>query len=228
MVVQKNVYSEEEYAYYMLAKGISRLSSCIDKQVGAVCVNAGTVTLGYNKITTCNNLCNKTCKATHAEIDVLRGVSFVYSTAVLYLNLFPCENCQKEAWLRGIRKIVVFGEQGNKKVIEEFENTSAIIELLPPLPKLLVNMNGSDLQMKIVQGELAELITAISNFSRVDRAESKEQLTQEVIGEITDVKLQLETLEHILGLKSWSCEEYHKWNKLLNKFGPKFFPGKEL
>lgn len=165
-------------------KGQSR---CLDRQVACVITdeNLDMLSYGVNKVIKCDQNCrdkeNRTCLTVHAEIvaiDNLRGSDFEARYA--YLNLFPCVPCQ-EALSAFIKEIVVFGPRHKNQVFP-------FIRLEGDLHRDLLDRNGEKTQLAVVQGELAELITAISDYFH--RPNKGTRLT-DVLGEIVDVELML-------------------------------------
>jgi len=84
----------------------------------------------------------------------------------------------------------------------------------------LLNHNGMERQLSVVQGELCELVTAISDFFwRPD----KKMPIEEILDEIIDVELMLLQLKKILLIQDKKIkiklEELKeiKYNKLLDK-----------
>ena len=56
----------------------------------------------------------KYCKATHAEINLLKALEHLQidpSKGVLYVTRYPCYNCAKECVKNGIKQIVYAGRQ---------------------------------------------------------------------------------------------------------------------
>lgn len=229
MIVQRYEYTEEELKLYHLCHTLGSFSTCKDKQVGAVIRTLNNrLTVGYNRVINCNMQCDKTCNVIHAEEMALMAPDEELTGATAYISLFPCLRCQTLIMLAGIKKVVVFGVQGLKQC-KEYWREEGTIELLPDVPRLLLSYNGPRSQSQVIQGELAELITALSNyFAREDRPESKMAQLQEIGAEVIDVKLQLAVLAQIIGLEAQMPKEHDKWNKLIAKFEDKFFPNKDL
>jgi len=227
VIIQMKSYSAGEYRMLQLCQAVAAMSTCTHKQVGAVLVQNGTVeSVGFNRVLKCNDRHNKTCNVKHAEIEALSKAKYTQG-AILYVNLFPCLKCQEALLQAGIDALVVFGEQGNKPLHPDWGNRP--IYLMAPLPSLLLAYNGERNQHQVVQGELAELITAISNYdARLDRAESKDEQRRALIGEMVDVQLQLQILALTIDRGPTDEDHAHKYSKLLMKFSPIFFPGKEL
>lgn len=232
MILQRFEYTEEELKLYHLCHTLGQLSSCKDKQVGAIVVAYdGRMGMGYNKVHVCNGLCDKSCDVTHAEdmaLDTFCELEGFLKKSTVYINLFPCLRCQVLMEMVEVDRVVVFGARGNKPVNPYWTHIGKI-ELLPDLPKLLLSYNGPRNQRQVVQGELAELITAISDHdSRTDRAEVKEVLYEAILSEAVDVKLQLQALALSFERNTEKPLEMLKWNKLIAEFKDKFFPNKDL
>jgi len=227
VIVQLQKYCAEDYRMLQLCQAVAAMSTCTHKQVGAVIVNKASILgIGYNTVLRCNDRHDKTCLVEHAERVALDKTKYT-DGAICYVNLFPCLACQEALASAGIDAIVVFGEQGNKLVHPSWGDRP--IYLMPPLPSLLLAYNGERNQHQVVQGELAELITAISNYdARLDRAESKDEQKQALVGEMVDVQLQLQILALTIDRGPTDEDHAHKYSKLLMKFSPIFFPGKEL
>lgn len=230
MVTRIVSYTKEDTVFFNLCKAVAGLSTCKDKQVGAVLTHDRGISMGYNSVIGCNGLCDKTCEVMHAEIMALRHAPEWLRNPTMYINLFPCLACQEAMAMAGVRKIVVFGEQGNKETSARWRNSSEYsIQIVPDLSIHLLRFNGEKNALGVVQGELAELITAISNYNnRSDRAESKEELLEDIWGEVNDVRLQLDILTRALPYRDGKAPEFRKLNKLLRKFETIFFPDKDI
>lgn len=226
MITQKYSYDEQDFSAYYLCKAIGSFSTCGHKKVGTVLFDElnRVVGVGYNRVYDCNHLCNKTCGVRHSEIVALDNVA--RSPTLAYLNLFPCIACQRALSAAGVELVKVFGAQGNKPY-DKLANLK--IQLIPDLPKKLVEYNGALASRQVVQGECAELITAISDLdSRKDRTETLPERIDHVFEEAIDVKLQLQVLDVTLDYTHFFSVELAKWNKLLAKFRYIFFPDKDL
>lgn len=164
---------------YFILNAVKMLSRCKDKQVAAISVyDNNIIGISWNKIFSCNGLCNHTCGPTHAEkcLNLIEGCT-------VYLNLFPCENCQRIMSEHGVKHVIVFGEQ-HKLIVPD---TTFDIVCLPNIVSYLLKYNGQDKQRLIEAGECGELITAIADSARTDR----EQETRDIVAEEVDVMLQL-------------------------------------
>lgn len=163
---------------YFILNTVKMLSSCKDKQVAAISVfDSKIIGLSWNKPVLCNGLCNHTCSPIHAEqrLNLIKGCT-------VYLNLFPCENCQRTMSEHGVKHVIVFGKQ-HKSIVPD---TTFDILCLPNIVSFLPTYNG-DKQRIIEAGECGELITAIADSTRTDR----EQQTRDIVSEEVDVMLQL-------------------------------------
>lgn len=164
---------------YFILNTVKMLSTCKDKQVAAISVYENNIIgLSWNKPNLCNGQCNHKCSAIHAE----ETLNFTEGCTV-YLNLFPCENCQRRMSEHSVRHVVVFGEQ-HKPVVP---GATFDIVCLPNIISYLPKYNGQDRQRLIEAGECGELITAIADSTRTDR----EQETRDIVSEEVDVMLQL-------------------------------------
>lgn len=191
---------------YFILNAVKMLSTCKDKQVAAISVyDNNIIGLSWNKPITCNSLCNHTCTPMHAE----QGLNIVEGCTV-YLNLFPCEDCQRYMSEHGVKHVIVFGEQ-NKSIVP---GTSFDIVCLPNIVSYLHKYNGYDKQRIIEAGECGELITAIADSTRTDR----EQQTRDIVAEEVDVMLQL----MINSSPEFAGMFRDKIGKLTNKFLPDF------
>lgn len=226
-MILRITYGNLEYRMLQICQSVAALSTCSHKQVGAVIASGDFIKgVGYNRVLSCNDKHDKTCNVQHAEMMALDQSRHTYGSSC-FVNLFPCPACQEALALAGIKAIFVFGERGTKPEHPTWKDMS--IYVLPPLPSLLLTFNGERNQHQVVQGELAELITAISNYdARSDRAESKEDQLADLLGEMVDVQLQLQILALSLGGGPSDEDHAYKYRKLLTKFEPIFFPSKEL
>lgn len=102
-----------------IAHAAAARSTCLDKQVGCVVVDAENRILatGYNgpapgkpHCTTCNK---PPCPAVHAEANALYCTSFVSKPHAIYCTLEPCQECEKLISDYGLKK-VVFSRKSNK------------------------------------------------------------------------------------------------------------------
>ncbi len=113
--------------YYMnIAEVVSKRSTCIKRQVGAVLVkDSHIISTGYNGVPPGFKHCTKQtcvrqelksgekpelCKGVHAEINciiqaAIHGTSIKGNT-VIYCTTFPCMSCLKLLINSGIKKIV--------------------------------------------------------------------------------------------------------------------------
>lgn len=187
-------------------------SHCLDKQVACVIVDKDDkiVAQGVNEIIACDKNChdkkNRTCEVTHAEVVACNRIDkFRSGPFRMYVNLFPCVPCQETAERFGIEEIVVFGPQHKEQV---FEN----IRIEHNLYNELYRLNGRDKQLSVAQGELAELITAISDFFY---REDKGMNIVEFVDEIVDVELMLEQIKMI----AWEeNSELYNWLREIRNY----------
>lgn len=191
---------------YFILNAVSMLSTCKDKQVAAAAVyDQKIIGLSWNRPCNCNRLCNHTCNTTHAEV----GLNLIEGCTV-YLNLFPCENCQRYMSEHRVKHVIVFNEQ-HKSIVPD---TTFDIVRLPNIVSYLLKYNGQDKQRLIEAGECGELITAIADSARTDR----EQKTRDIISEEVDVMLQL----MINSSPEFAGMFRDKIEKLTKKFLPDF------
>lgn len=191
---------------YFILNTVKMLSSCKDRQVAAISVYDNSIIgLSWNKPVLCNWLCNHTCRPIHAE----QGLNLKKGCTV-YLNLFPCENCQRYMSEHGVKHVIVFGRQ-LKSIVPD---TTFDILCLPNILTHLLEYNGQDKQRLIEAGECGELITAIADSTRTDR----EQKTRNIVSEEVDIMLQL----MINSNQEFAGMFNDKIEKLTSKFLPYF------
>lgn len=190
---------------YFILNIVKMLSTCKDKQVAAVAVlDRRIIGVSHNSsMYGCNRKCNHSCTPMHAErcLNIVEGCT-------VYLNLFPCEDCQRHMSEHGVKHVVVFGKQHKPLV----PGLLFDITLYPNIVNYLPVFNGKDKQRIIEAGECGELITAIADSTRTDR----EQETRDIVAEEVDVMLQL----MINSSSDFSTLFEEKVNKLTNKFLP--------
>jgi tRNA(Arg) A34 adenosine deaminase TadA len=224
----RSITSHDIDMFYQLER-LKEQSKCIDKQVACVIVDAeyDIIGSGVNTILQCDKNCHdkdhRSCKVYHAEIMAVRSLySFkmaqtwrIPTRRKAYTSLFPCKACQ-EVLLDHVDEIVTFG------MIHKDWVAGEKLTVFHHLPYTLLKHNGAEKQRSIVQGELAELITAISDtFSRDD----KESGVEKLVDEIYDAELQIELLK-IMAHDAYP-EAYNilrktradKTAKLLKKYG---------
>lgn len=193
-----------DLSMYFILNTVKMLSSCKDKQVAAISVyNDGIIGLSWNKPFNCNELCNHACQPIHAE----KGLNLIKGCTV-YLNLFPCENCQRYMSACGVKHVIVFGEQ-HKPIAPD---TTFDIVCHPNIVSYLLKYNRQDKQRLIEAGECGELITAIADGVRTDRG----QETRNIVSEEVDVMLQL--------MINSSPEFAGMFNDKIEKLTKKFLP----
>ena len=170
-------------------------SQCLDKQV--VCIitdnRYNILSYGVNKVIACDQQCddkvNRRCETAHAEVvagDHLRNGYFCL-VHFAFVNLFPCAPCQEMLESIGVKEIIVAGPRHKEQV---FKN----IRLESDLYKSLLLENGKEKQLSVIQGELAELITIISDYFY---RPLKKVPVEEMVDEIVDVELMLMQLKMI-------------------------------
>lgn len=188
---------------YFILNTVKMLSQCRDKQVAAVSVLEHKIIGVSHNVTTisCNKKCNHSCTPIHAEqiLNLVKGCT-------VYLNLFPCENCQRYMSEHGVKHVVVFGKQHKPLA----SGVLFDITLYPNIVEYLPIYNGKDRQRIIQAGECGELITAIADSTRNDREED----TRDIVAEEVDVMLQL----MINSSDSFFYAFKEKVNKLTHKF----------
>lgn len=188
---------------FFLLEALKERSACIDKQVACIIGNArgDILATGVNTVIECDKNCHdkehRVCEADHAERVALRNLPLSDMERELegcwdgtrgrtaYVSLFPCTACQK-AILPYVDEIVTFG------MIHKDWVSGDKLTVFPHLSYTLLKHNGNETQRSIAAGELAELITAISDvFSRDD----KNARVRDLLDEIYDVELQLNLLK---------------------------------
>jgi deoxycytidylate deaminase len=206
-MIKTRELTERDVSAFALLMKIKERSLCIDKQVACIIVDPEgfVVGTGENHVVRCDKNChdkaNRVCEVIHAEVVAVSNTSayakyngiFQNRPLTTYCSLFPCAPCQRALLAAGITDIVSFG-MIHKDVVAD-------ITVFPHIEYSLRSYNGDPRQLSVVQGELAELTTAISdNFFREDKPESKYLA---LVDEIIDAELQIEILKIIL-------QEQHK------------------
>jgi deoxycytidylate deaminase len=187
------------YKFFFLLEELKKQAKCLDKQVACIITDAydNILSIGVNEVVHCGG-CTKegskaTCAVRHAErvaIDNLHPNNICEDeTLKAYLSLYPCEKCQT-ALSHIVSEIYVYGGQHKKKVI------ATPIMCLPNLSLDLPAINGEQKQLAIIQGEQAELVTAISDFFY--REHEREDGIDSLLDEIVDSKTQTSILMAIL------------------------------
>ena len=184
----------QEYNIMHLLNKLKEQSACIDKQVACVITDKdhNILSVGINKIINCNKDCydkeNRICETIHAEIMACTNMSTLnrIKAKTAYINLFPCITCQRtlKNW---VHEIVVFGPKHKE---QEFKN----IRLERNLYADLLNSNKQAKQLSVAQGELCELVTAISDYFY--RPE-KNMDAHDIVDEIIDAELMLNQIKLI-------------------------------
>ena len=217
----------QEYNIMHLLNKLKEQSACVDKQVACVItdINFNILSMGVNKIVECDKDChnkeNRICKTIHAEIIACYNMNTLnrIKAHTAYVNLFPCIPCQKtlKNW---VGEIVVFGPKHKE---QEFKN----IRLERNLYADLLSSNKQAKQLTVAQGELCELVTAISDyFYRPEKSMSILDIADEII----DAELMLDQIKLICWnkesdfynvLKHYRKLKYKKIQERLNKEGDK-------
>jgi deoxycytidylate deaminase len=181
---------------YAMLEELKQQSKCVDKQVACIIVDNAThdiLATGVNTVLVCDKNCHdkehRLCKVIHAEVSAIQrlnqGGQAKGKTA--YVSLFPCKACQ-EAILPYVGEIVTFG------MIHKDWVSGDKLTVFPHLEYTLLKLNGPIKQLSIAQGELAELITSVSDvFSRED----KDKKDEDLIDELIDVELQIKLIKII-------------------------------
>jgi len=183
-----------EYNIMHLLNKLKEQSKCIDKQVACIITdsNYNILSMGINKIVECDKDCHnkehRICLTVHAEIVACTNMNTLnrIHASTAYTNLFPCVPCQQtlKNW---VKEIVVFGPQHKE---QEFAN----IRLEQNLYADLLNSNKQAKQLSVAQGELCELVTAISDYFY--RPEKKMKV-DDIVDEIIDAELMLDQIKLI-------------------------------
>ena len=184
----------EAYIFHLM-NVLKEESQCLDKQVVCIITDKQYRILSYgvNEIVACDQQChdkvNRRCETVHAEIIAVSHLKTCYMPIMHYafVNLFPCVPCQEILRSKGAKEIVVAGPKHKEQVVDN-------IRLESDLYKSLLLENGKEKQLSVAQGELAELITMISDyFHRPD----KNITMGAMIDEIVDAELMLMQLKTI-------------------------------
>ncbi len=203
---------EEQNIMHFLNK-LKEQSACVDKQVACVITDRSykIISIGVNEIVSCDKNChdkeNRICDTVHAETIACANLNdFNHRAKYAYINLFPCPPCQTMLE-HYVDEIIVFGKKHKDQV---FDN----IRLEPNLYLDMLESNGVNKQLSVAQGELAELITAISDyFYRKD----KNKKLINIVDEIIDAEFMLDQIKLII----WKGEpEFFSYLKVLR--GPKY------
>jgi deoxycytidylate deaminase len=182
---------------YALLEELKQQSKCIDKQVACIIVDNishEVLATGINTVIECDKNCHdkehRVCNVRHAEVSAIEHFDsdkYKLGERTAYVSLFPCKACQ-EAILPYVDEIVTFG------MIHKDWVSGDKLTVFPHIEYTLLNHNGKEKQLSIAQGELAELITSISDvFSRND----KDKTDDDLIDELIDVELQIKLIKII-------------------------------
>lgn len=219
---------------FKMLEALKEESRCIDKQVACIiCNDEGVIVAqGVNTILDCDKNCHdkekRVCKVVHAEQmavrtlavteeerEAIEGGRIYKKHRTAYVSLFPCAACQR-AILPYVDEIVTYG------MIHKDWVSGDKLTVFPHMSYTLLNSNGRDGQRVIAAGELAELITAISDvFQRTDRDAPIEDLLDEIV----DVEMQLDMLKIMAHEKN--AEAFNllrdirgkKYARVLEKYG---------
>lgn len=214
--------TEKDIEMYCLLEQIKQQTSCIDKQVACIITDGKEIkSIGYNTVQGCDKDCYnpaRICFNTHAETMAFMNLKApIVGPLYIYLNLFPCGNCQKiiSQYNTAIAEVIIFssihkqiGEYIDKDKLTVFDNIG--VELL--------NFN-KDKQLFVAMGELAELITAIADSKRRDVRNDRN-----IIEELVDVELQINQIKRYLyGIDKdfitiYKNATFTKYSKLFTKF----------
>jgi deoxycytidylate deaminase len=221
--------TEQDVDMFFFLEDLKKRSRCIDKQVACIIVDDdyNILASGVNTVLECDKNCHdkerRLCKVRHAEAEAVDRLADRYCTTRLdgprhrkaYVSLFPCKACQ-EIVLPYVDEIVTFG------MIHKDWVSGDKLTVFHHLSYTLLKHNGEEKQRTICAGELAELITAISDvLVRVDKNRPMEELIDEMI----DVEVQTKILSIIA--HGHDSELYNKLRSarsvktmnLLNKYG---------
>lgn len=180
-----------------LLESYAAMSTCKDKHVAAVSVLGNDIVgISKNRPIQCNGKCDHTCNPMHAE----QGLNCSTGCTV-YINLYPCPECQR--YLRGlfVKEIVVYGTQHKEDI-----GVLPIRMINVPFD-YLKKFNTIQEQRCVAAGECAELIHACMDSLRTD----KKPTYREIPAEMVDVFIQLFLLKEEIGT------EWHDKIELLNK-----------
>lgn len=188
--------NNQEAHIFHLMNVLKEESQCLDKQVVCIITDKrySILSYGVNFVDECNQKCddkeNRICNVRHAEAMAIDNLRSGYMPAVVhyaFVNLFPCVSCQELFKSTGIKEIIVAGPRHKGQI---FKN----IRLESDLYKSLLLENGKEKQLSVIQGELAELITMISDYFY---RPNKKIPIKEMVDEIIDVELMLMQLKMI-------------------------------
>ncbi|KKN61487.1 hypothetical protein LCGC14_0521420 [marine sediment metagenome] len=183
-----------EYEIMHLLNKLKEKSNCLDKQVACIITDSlcNILSVGINRVLNCDKDCynkeKRICVTTHAEIEACNHLTSLDHgfAKTAYLNLFPCVPCQRilKNW---VKEIVVFGPKHKE---QEFKN----IRLERNLYFDLLDKNKQAKQLSVAQGELCELVTAISDyFYRPEKNMNEHDFVDEII----DAELMLDQIKLI-------------------------------
>jgi deoxycytidylate deaminase len=197
-----------ETYYYLLLQLEAQQSMCKDKKVAALWtqqdIDTGTIVLAHNIATGCNDKCDHTCGAIHAEEVLCRNNSV--KGGIIYLTLYPCEVCQCIMQAHNVEKVVVF----NNKPPHKKDLGRIKIECKPDIIDTLATFNGPQRQAMVAMGEMGELITALADAFRGDDRPQIRSIDDEIVDVILQMLILLRGKQII---PEWS----KKINKLIAK-----------
>lgn len=192
--MKREIEERDIEAFYQLER-LKATSKCIDKQVACIMFNkeGAIVAEGVNTVLACDKNChdkvNRLCNVRHAEVTALRSLSVGMRNLggiTAYVSLFPCRACQ-EAILPFVDEIVTFG------MIHKDWVSGDKLTVFSHLSYMLMKYNGPQKQRFVAMGELAELITSVSDF--FSRGEEGKADAEEVLDEIFDAETQIEIIK---------------------------------
>lgn len=177
--------------FYQLER-IKTQSRCIDKQVACIICDSdyNILSMGVNTIIRCDKNCHdkekRVCETEHAERMAAKSLNLFNPIpgGRAYVSLFPCKACQ-ERIAPYVDEIVTFG------MIHKDWVSGDKLTVFPHISYMLKKYNGDEKQRFVAMGELAELITAVSDFF----ARENKITAREVLDEIFDAETQIEILK---------------------------------
>lgn len=190
---------DREMEYLFLLESYASMSLCKDKHVAALSVVKNTITgISINRCFDCNSKCDHSCHPRHAE----QGLNLPTGCTV-YINLYPCPDCQIYMRDNFVKEVVVFGTQHK-------ENLNILPIRCIDVPfDFLKKYNTEAEQQRVAAGEAAELIAALMDAQRVDTKEHYPDIHDEMV----DMFIQLFLLKEPIRA-DWE----KKIDKLIGKF----------
>lgn len=206
---------ERQMEIYHLLHKLAETSHCIDKQVACIITDHdyNIISSGINTIVFCNKNCsdkeNRVCNVVHAEAVARVRLPAAYrhgANLIAHVNLFPCQDCQQI--LEPHCDTIISYTEDHKGQI--FPNIIFERNLLQELE----DHNSFEKQLSVAQGELCELVTAISDyFYRPEKLMPMEELLDEIV----DAELMIDLIKKIC----W--EENHEAYNYLREIRSKKF-----